>query len=320
LSHAAGFTINTHFDWIEIFESLNQILTPEEIRSFKSVALYGMGGVGKSTVASSYLTRKYDDQAYDVLLWAHGEKSVSLRQSFTDIAWRLKLPGSRSQAHDENSCSLRTSFKLLVGDMVAQSSQLHHNIALSVTYRKYLEAKWLIVYDNVNDTNTIMPFWPGSSQGRVIITTRNRSLAFDPATDGLEIPTRDAQTGSDFLFFLLKKNIGSDLEAETTSALALSQRLSSHALGLSHMAAIIHDGEYSIQKFMTMYSKNPHRAHGTNTLSTLWDYSFRSLEDSLNLIGVLSYLEPDGITQDIFEGGNDRDFPDGLEFFSDEFG
>ncbi|KAF2967528.1 hypothetical protein GQX73_g6031 [Xylaria multiplex] len=283
------------FDRVEIFESLDQILASDNTRSSKSVALYGMGGVGKSTVASSYLARKYDEQAYDVLLWAHGEKSVSLRQSFTDIAWRLKLPGARSQDHGENL--------MLVQDWFQTT-----------------DSKWLIVYDNVNDANTLMPFWPSSSQGRVIITTRNRSLAFDPVSDGLEILPWDAQTGCDFLFFLLKNNIGRDLESETTSALALSKRLSGHALGLFHMAALIHDGEFSIQRFMTMYLKNPRRAHGDDTLSALWDYSFKSLEeDSLNLIGVLSYLEPDCITQDIFEGADGREFPDELEFCSDEF-
>ncbi|KAJ2979535.1 hypothetical protein NUW58_g7177 [Xylaria curta] len=283
------------FDRIEVFRSLDEILSHTERNTFKSVALHGMGGVGKTTVASSYLARKYDDKTYDVLLWAYGEKTVSLRQSFTDIALRLKLPGARPQNHDENL--------MLVQDWFQTT-----------------ESKWLIVYDNVSDAATLMPYWPCSSHGRVIITTRNRSLAFEPAAEDLEILTWDARTGSDYLFFLLKKNIGRDLDAETASALALSQKLSGHALGLFHMAAIIHDGEFSIQRFMTMYAKNPYRAHGTDTLSALWDYSFRSLgKDSMNLIGVLSYLAPDGIPPDIFDTGSDRNFPVDLEFCSDEF-
>ena len=165
-----------------------------------------------------------------------------------------------------------------------------------------------------------MPYWPVSSHGRAIITTRNHSLAFEPASYGVEITSWDAQTGSDFLLFLLKDNIGCDLEVEGTCAYTLSKRLSGHALALSHMAGLIYEGELSIEEFMKMYLKNPRRAHATDTLSALWDFSFRSLdEDSLRLIGVLSYLMPDLITQDIFEGHEDRAFPKEMEFCLDEF-
>lgn len=165
-----------------------------------------------------------------------------------------------------------------------------------------------------------MPYWPGSNQGRAIITTRNHSLAFEPASVGMEVPSWDAQTGSEFLFFLLEENIGRDLEAESTSALALSERLSGHALALSHMAALIYEGELSIQDFMTMYLKNPRRAHATDALSALWDFSFKSLDaESLHLLGVFSFLMPDLIPQGLFEASDDRCFPEDLEFCSDEF-
>jgi hypothetical protein len=176
------------------------------------------------------------------------------------------------------------------------------------------------VYDNVEDSNIITSYWPGSSHGKAIITTRNHSLAFEPASIGLEVPSWDAQTGSNFLLFLLKESIGHDLETESTSALALSERLSGHALALSHMAALIYEGEFSIQEFMKMYLKNPRRAHATNALSALWDFSFKSLDQqALNLLGVLCFLMPDGIPQDLFEVSDDKKYPKDLKFCSDEF-
>lgn len=283
------------FNRVDVFEKLDQLLAPTTGRTFRSVALHGMGGVGKSTVASTYIETKYEEHAYDAVLWARGEKSVSLSQSFTEIALRLKLPGAKPQNHDENLVLVQDWFRTT-------------------------DSQWLIVYDNVNTAATIIPYWPASSRGRAIITTRNHSLAFEPASDGLEITSWDAQTGANFLLFLLKKNIGRDLDAEGTSAFTLSQRLSGHALALSHIAALIYEGELSIEKFMKMYLKNPHRAHATDALSALWDFSFRSLdEDSLHLVGVLSYLMPDLITQDLFEVRDDKEFPKDLEFCSDEF-
>ena len=166
----------------------------------------------------------------------------------------------------------------------------------------------------------LLPYWPGSSRGKAIITTRNRALAFEPASSGLEVTSWDAQTGSQFLLFLLKKSVGRDLEAEGSSALALSERLSGHALAISHMAGLIYEGESSIQEFMMMYLKNPRPAHATNELAALWDFSFKSLnKNSLSLLGVMAYLAPDGISQELFEAGAGRKLPDDLDFCSDEF-
>lgn len=90
------------FDRTDIFEKLDQVLDPTAGKTFRSAALHGMGGVGKSTVASTYIKKKFEENVYDTVLWAHAEKSISLRQSFTDIALRLKLPGAQSQNHEAN--------------------------------------------------------------------------------------------------------------------------------------------------------------------------------------------------------------------------
>ncbi|KAL9103558.1 MAG: hypothetical protein Q9163_001396 [Psora crenata] len=90
------------FDRVDVFEKLDRILGPAAGTSFQSVALHGLGGVGKSIIASTYIEKRFDEKVYDVILWIRGEKSSSLRQSFTDIAMRLKLPGAQPQIHDEN--------------------------------------------------------------------------------------------------------------------------------------------------------------------------------------------------------------------------
>lgn len=165
-----------------------------------------------------------------------------------------------------------------------------------------------------------MIYWPASNQGRAIITTRNHSLAFESASVGLEVISWDIQTGSEFLLFLLEENVGRNLKAESTFALALFERLSGHALALSHMAALIYEGGFSVQEFMTMYLRNPRRAHATDALSALWYFSFKSLDaESLHLIGVLSFLMSDLVSQDLFEVSDDRQFPEDLEFCFDEF-
>ncbi|KAI9842891.1 MAG: hypothetical protein M1837_006723 [Sclerophora amabilis] len=91
------------FARVDVFEKLDRILGPAAgNKSLRSVALHGLSGVGKSTIASTYIEKKFEENDYDVVLWVRGEKPSSLRQSFTDIAMRLKLCGAQAQAHDEN--------------------------------------------------------------------------------------------------------------------------------------------------------------------------------------------------------------------------
>ena len=176
------------------------------------------------------------------------------------------------------------------------------------------------MYDNVESTDILMPYWPVSSKGRAIITTRNHSLSFEPASEGLEVRSGDAITGSEFLLWLLKRNVSRDLEAESDSALALSQRLGGHALVISQLASLIHRSNFSIRDFMVMYLKNPRMAHERGEFRAIWDISFKSLDESCQaLLGIVSFLMPDSIPQEVLGGERDGDFPDGLTFRHDDF-
>jgi hypothetical protein len=91
------------FDRVDVIQKIedhfNQI---NNEGSFRSLAIHGLGGVGKSTVALRYAENKLQRGELDALFWVHSEKIVSIRQSFTDIAMRLKLPGARPDDHEEN--------------------------------------------------------------------------------------------------------------------------------------------------------------------------------------------------------------------------
>ncbi|OJJ42592.1 hypothetical protein ASPZODRAFT_125317 [Penicilliopsis zonata CBS 506.65] len=282
------------FDRVETFEKIDRVLGRVRTdTSFRSIALFGLGGIGKSSIAARYIEKKIEEDEYDAVFWVYGEKTASLRQSFTDIAMRLKLQGAQPNLHDENLILVQNWF---------QST----------------DCRWLVVYDNVESTDLLMPYWPEASHGKAIITTRNHSLAYEPATSGLEITSWDAQTGSQFLLFLLKHNIGSDIQAEGDSAIELSQRLSGHALAISHMAGLIHRRSWSITEFMRIYSKNPRRVHQSE-LQAVWDLSFSALgQDSQAFLGIASFLVSENIPQLLFDF-EDSNHPEGLEFCTDEF-
>ncbi|KAM0335642.1 hypothetical protein ACHAQA_000691 [Verticillium albo-atrum] len=265
--------------------------------SFRSLALYGLGGVGKSSVALRYAEASIRRGEVDAVFWAHSEKPVTIRQSFTNIAMRLKLPDSQGKDHDEN-----------------------RHLVLSWLQRT--GCRWLIVYDNVEDEDLLLAHWPSASRGRALITTRNRRFAFNPADAGLEITTWDVDTGSKFLIHLLSTDISAQLtNDDAKSALELSEKLSGHALAISHMAGLIHRRQWSIQECMEIYNQQSGKMQGfvsNDAINSLWEYAFQSLEcRSRAILGVLSFLSPDSIPQSLFAPDDAKSLPLSLEFCTD---
>ncbi|CZT44953.1 uncharacterized protein RSE6_05214 [Rhynchosporium secalis] len=96
-------TYSNFFNRVETFDKIDEILSRDgSTTNLRSTALYGLGGVGKSSIAAGYMNRKIEEKKYDALFWVYSEDTAALRQSFTDIAIRLKLPGAQPNLHDEN--------------------------------------------------------------------------------------------------------------------------------------------------------------------------------------------------------------------------
>ncbi|KAI0100214.1 NB-ARC and TPR domain protein [Nemania sp. FL0031] len=293
---------------LRVFDRTEQIIqmdryfnngTQDADQPFRSIALYGIGGVGKSSVALKYAETRIHRKELDAMFWIAGEKEVTIRQRFTDIAVRLKLPSSHPTDHDRN--------RTLVLDWLQQT-----------------ECRWLIVFDNVESVDLLMTYWPTAFRGQVVITTRNRNFAFHPSSGGLEITEWDPEKGSQFLLHLLKTDIGSELsEKDVPSAHELSLSLSGHALALSLMAGLIHHRSWSIEEFVQTYRRQPQKVRGifeTSSINALWEMSFKSLnERSQAILGVLVFLSPDNIPQALFEAKDSSPLPDSLKFCRDPF-
>ncbi|KAH8807474.1 P-loop containing nucleoside triphosphate hydrolase protein [Xylogone sp. PMI_703] len=265
----------------------------------RSLALHGVGGVGKSAVALRYAETRIQRKELDAMFWISGEKEVTIRQSFTDIAVRLKLPGAQPKDHD-------------------------HNRTLVLGWLQNTGCRWLLIFDNVEFVDLLMRYWPTASRGQVIITTRNHNFAFYPTDGGLEITEWDTGTGSQFLIHLLSADISKQLtKEEARSAHELSLNLGGHALALSFMASLIQRRSWSIEEFVQMYKQHPQKVHGifgNNSINALWTLSFQSLsEKACAILGVLAFLSPDNIPQALFEPRTADIFPDSLKFCNSPF-
>jgi hypothetical protein len=104
----------------------------------RRVALTGLGGVGKTSVAVEYVYRQQAD--YDLVWWVNGEQPASLPADLAALAGQLGLAADASQE--------------------AQVAAL----------RGWLEPHqgWLLVLDNIEDPQQVVELLPRSATGQVV--------------------------------------------------------------------------------------------------------------------------------------------------------
>ncbi|MBW5485404.1 FxSxx-COOH system tetratricopeptide repeat protein [Streptomyces bambusae] len=110
--------------------------------------LYGLGGVGKTQVALEYVHRFMAD--YDLVWWISSEQTDDVVASLAELAVRL---GAQTGE-----------------DMAAASQE-----AVDLLRRGVPTSRWLLVFDNADDPETLKRFFPPGGPGHVLVTSRNQT-------------------------------------------------------------------------------------------------------------------------------------------------
>ena len=128
------------------------------------VALCGLGGAGKTSVALEYAHRQLGEVG---VAWQFpAEDPAVLAAGFGELAAQLGAAEG--------------------GDPVAA---VHAVLAAS-------PAPWLLVFDNAPDRASVARFVPPAGPGRVLITSRNQIW---PPGQALDVPVLDPQVAAEFL-------------------------------------------------------------------------------------------------------------------------
>ena len=147
-----------------LLAELETRLTGADDAGLRVVALCGLGGAGKTSVALEYAYRQLGQVG---VAWQFGAEDLAvLAAGFGELAAQLGA-GDR-------------------GDPVAS---VHGMLAAS-------PAQWLLVFDNAPDRASVAPFVPPAGPGRVLITSRNQIW---PPGQTLDVPVLDAQAAAGFL-------------------------------------------------------------------------------------------------------------------------
>ena len=240
------------------------------------IALYGMGGIGKTQCALGYVYANRD--VYDRIYWITAVDRTSLLSGYQSIAKAARLHYLQNASSTE--------------------------IADAVLSWLRQQQSWLLVIDNLDDiqvANSLLP--ENGSQKHTIITTRNPNAKGIPA-EPLEVPLLNADDSIDLLSTLSDITVQPD-SAEEHQAAEIVQKLGYLPLAIEQAAAYVREVTADFSAFLEEYERNHKKLHMwvpagnrqyPNSIATTWSMSFSLLQKyPVKLLRLFSFLNPDGI-------------------------
>jgi hypothetical protein len=261
----------------------------------------GLGGVGKTQVAVSYMFLR--KECFQAVFWLQADQSGKLDEAFKKIATLLGLEVSddgivnKERVHTWLSCP-------------NISEELH---GIQNVGPKSKKASWLIIFDNAEDPALLKDYVPPNGQGYVLITRRDPTVnpTYPKLAQNLVIlkPLEVSEAVS-----LFRELVDTNDRQSPGLIDDIVGRLHYFPLSIVHMAGIINCRKLSLSQFLEEYDKvdrrtklhsthdstNTNSEHGySKTLSTLW--SLENLPTSCSrLLCAMALLDSDCIQEEIF--------------------
>ncbi len=266
----------------ELLEDLREALSTRE-----PVALYGLGGKGKTALAVEYLHRY--QAYYEIVWWVRAEEPATLAAEYAALAGPLELPEK---------------------DAPDQEAQVR-----AVCRHLGRLDKWLLVFDNAGGPTDVKGFLPRGGGGHVLITSRN------PAWRGLARPLEvEVLPRPEAVAFLLQRT-GQEDEA---AAEALSEELGDLPLALEQAGAYLEETGTPLVGYFQLFQKRRHDLWGEEkspddyhaTVDTTWSLALEKITDEApaagDLLNLCAFLAPDGIPLSLLDEEED-DLPASLK-------
>lgn len=248
-------------------------------KSNNRVALYGLGGVGKSQVA---LEIAYRASTTLCCLWVSAVSRTTFAQSYREIASTLKIEGVDNPQNDGL-------------DLVKSWLQRETTIP------------WLMVVDNVDDLRSLngvktgghdagfnfLKYLPQCKHGKLLFTTRSRIAALKLTGIGMivDIPNMDVTEAQQ----LLQVKLDEDDSQSSQDFLELVNALDCLPLAISHAAAYMKEMEITPSNYLRLFNhsnskkrqkllEHPYEdlardERQSDTVVTTWQISFEQIEN-----------------------------------------
>jgi tetratricopeptide (TPR) repeat protein len=251
-----------------------------------TAAISGLGGIGKTQLAIEYAHRYRKE--YENAFWVRADTSETLGTSYSEISKLLDL-------------SEKNSDKQEIIDNVKRWLRTN--------------GRWLLIFDNADRPDLIIPFVPRGSTGHILVTTRsadvcNLGLGI---VNPLEIEVFSPEQGA--LFLLRRAELLSEdghlddaIPHDQNIAVIISKELGGLPLALDQAGAYIAGTKSDLTDYQEVYKEYRAELLGENrnhdypqSVATTWNISFKKVEEenptAADLMRFCAFLSPDNIPE-----------------------
>ncbi|MCV6637272.1 NB-ARC domain-containing protein, partial [Candidatus Albibeggiatoa sp. nov. NOAA] len=271
----------------DILEKLHHLLQQDHSVAVYSVALNGIGGVGKTQTVSEYAYRYQHE--YSAILWVLGESKETLYTHFANLTEVLGLPRMDKQ---------------------------EDNIAIVQNWLNTND-NWLIIIDNAEtkqDLQAADELIPNISRGRRLFTTRTQAVGH--VAEPIEIDCLEETMGGLLLvkragivdsfnhdIQIVSKQIG---DKDWQMAQDISVELGGLPLALDHAGAYIEQAQLSLREYLDRYTgytpqmlQFEAKGQYPRSVYVTFQMALEKVEKRESLAGdvlrMCAFLHPDGI-------------------------
>ncbi|KAI7293804.1 hypothetical protein KC343_g149 [Hortaea werneckii] len=188
-----------------------------------------------------------------------------------------------------------------------------------------LESRWLLVLDNVDDSQVLEAAPPLGSLGSLIMTSRDPTIAFGATSSKIQLQPFDQSRGTEAILNLLGKASASD--TERSFARGITEALGGLPLAITQISGFIAQQKLSMSVFVPLYERNAARINRRSVsghqdehiLSTVWAIAIQTMaSEPRHFQSLLAFFDPDKIQESILIEGIPYLQTDRLNFILDE--
>jgi hypothetical protein len=200
---------------------LQELFTQDKSSELELCVLYGMVGIGKTQIVTTYVNRHRE--AYSFWAWFNASTIESVQIEFSQLAGQMNLVGNE------------------------QTSQHELNERVKV----WLSANpgWLLIFDNAQTCEVIASFIPASG-GKVLITSRSSNWNVGKK---IHIPLMTEEAS----ITLIKKILIDIQDNEENNVRELAKKLGNLPLALAQAATYIKKQNITVRDYLQRYENEP---------------------------------------------------------------